>query len=76
MYGSIYNLSETELKALKEYINKMLAKGFIRPSKSPFGSLVLFVKKSKIHRLSEPFVLSLDFVILLISYNVGFDCLL
>ena len=45
VYGSIYNLSETELQALKEYIDKMLAKGFIRPSKSPFGSPVLFVKK-------------------------------
>ena len=45
VYGSIYNLSETELKALKDYIDSMVAKGFIRPSKSPFGSPVLFVKK-------------------------------
>ena len=45
VYGSIYNLSETELKALKEYIDNMVAKGFIRPSKSPFGSPVLFVIK-------------------------------
>ena len=45
VYGPIYNLSETELKALKEYIDKMLERGFIRPSKSPFGSPVLFVKK-------------------------------
>ena len=45
VYGPIYNLSETELKALKDYIDNMVAKGFIRPSKSPFGSPVLFVKK-------------------------------
>ena len=45
VYGPIYNLSETELRTLKEYIDKMIAKGFIRPSKSPFGSPVLFVKK-------------------------------
>jgi ribosomal protein S18 acetylase RimI-like enzyme len=30
---------------LKDYIDKMIAKGFIRPSKSPFGSPVLFVRK-------------------------------
>jgi hypothetical protein len=45
VYGPIYNLSETELKTLKEYIDRMVEKGFIRPSKSPFGSPVLFVKK-------------------------------
>jgi hypothetical protein len=38
-------MSETELKALKGYIHKMLEKGFIRPSKSSFRSSVLFVKK-------------------------------
>ena len=41
----IYNLSENELKALKEYVDDYLKKGFIRPSTSPFGSPVLFVKK-------------------------------
>ena len=44
-YGPIYNLSETELRHLKEYIEQMLARGWIRPSKSPFGSPILFVKK-------------------------------
>jgi hypothetical protein len=38
IFGSIYNMSETELKLLKDYIDNMVAKGFIRPSKSPFGS--------------------------------------
>src|SRR5271169_6195426 len=45
VYGPIYNLSEAELKVLKEYIENYLARGFIRPSTSPFGSPVLFVKK-------------------------------
>jgi len=44
-YGPIYNLSETELRYLKEYIDRMLERGWIHPSKSPFGSPILFVKK-------------------------------
>jgi len=36
---------EKELKVLKEYIDENLAKGFIRPSTSLAGSLVLFVPK-------------------------------
>src|ERR1700739_3658351 len=43
---SIYNLSETELQYLKDYIDRMLARSWIRPSKSPFGSPILFVKKA------------------------------
>ena len=34
-----------DLRTLKEYINENLAKGFIRASASPVGSLVLFVPK-------------------------------
>ena len=41
----IYAMSEKESKALKEYINKQLQKGTIRPSKSPAGHGVLFVPK-------------------------------
>ena len=44
-YGPIYSLSETELKSLREYIADNLEKGFIRPSSSPAGSPILFVKK-------------------------------
>ena len=44
-FGPIYNLSEIELEVLKEYIETHLANGFIRPSSSPFGAPVLFVKK-------------------------------
>jgi hypothetical protein len=46
VFGPIYNLSETELKYSKDYIDRMLARGWIRPSKSPFGSPILFVKKA------------------------------
>ena len=44
-YGPIYALSETELKALREYLDENLKKGFIRPSTSPAGYLILFVPK-------------------------------
>jgi len=44
-YGPIYNLSETELRHLKEYIERMLTRGWIHPSKSPYGSPILFFKK-------------------------------
>ncbi|KFY06458.1 hypothetical protein V491_08615, partial [Pseudogymnoascus sp. VKM F-3775] len=44
-FGPIYQLSEKELKVLKEYIDDNLSKGFIKPSISPAGSPVLFVPK-------------------------------
>src|SRR6266496_5646451 len=44
-FGPIYNLSEMELKVLKNYIEEKLAKGWIHPSTSPFSSSVLFIKK-------------------------------
>jgi len=43
--GPIYPLLESELVALREFIDEHLAMGFIRSSKSPFGAPVLFVKK-------------------------------
>ena len=36
-------MSLAELKALKEYINEALSKGWIRESKSPIGAPILFV---------------------------------
>ena len=45
VFGPIYNLSETELQVLKEYIDENLRKCFIRPSMSPFVAPVLFIKK-------------------------------
>ena len=43
--GAIYPTSPREEKALKEYIDENLAKGFIRRSESPAGYPVMFVPK-------------------------------
>ena len=40
-----YRMAPTELKELKEQLQELLDKGFIRPSSSPWGAPVLFVKK-------------------------------
>ena len=45
-YGPIYCLGPVELKTLKAYIETNLANGFIRPSKSPADTLILFNRKS------------------------------
>jgi hypothetical protein len=44
--GPTYSLSEVKLEVLREYLDTNLAKRFIRESSSPYGTLVLFVKKS------------------------------
>jgi hypothetical protein len=44
-YGPIYNLSQNELSALKDYIEENLAKNFIHHSKSLAGAPIFFVKK-------------------------------
>jgi hypothetical protein len=43
--GPIYPMSEVELAALCEFIDEFLSKGFIRPSTSPTGTPILFMKK-------------------------------
>jgi hypothetical protein len=40
-----YNLPPSEKQALKAYVNNALAKGWIRPSKSPCAAGIFFVKK-------------------------------
>ena len=40
-----YRLGPAELKELKTQLQELLDKGFIRPSHSPWGAPVLFVKK-------------------------------
>ena len=45
-YGPIYSLGPVELEILKAYTETNLANGFIRPSKSPAGALILFDRKS------------------------------
>ena len=44
-FGPIYSLGPVELETLKTYIETNLANGFIRPSKSPAGALILFDRK-------------------------------
>src|SRR5258708_1105825 len=41
----IYSLLPLELTALREFLEENIWNGFIRPSKSPWGSPVLFVNK-------------------------------
>ncbi len=45
-FGPIYSLSIPELKALREWLDENLSKGFIRASSSPAGAPILFVKKA------------------------------
>ena len=40
-----YRMAPAELRELKEQLQELLDKGFIRPSTSPWGTPVLFVKK-------------------------------
>ena len=44
-----HRMAPTELKELKEQLQELLDKGFIRPSTSPWGAPVLFVKKRMVH---------------------------
>ncbi|GJY62441.1 uncharacterized protein Tco_0463098 [Tanacetum coccineum] len=40
-----YRLAPSEMKEIMSQLQELLDKGFIRPSSSPWGALVLFVKK-------------------------------
>ncbi|KAF5786109.1 putative nucleotidyltransferase, Ribonuclease H [Helianthus annuus] len=40
-----YRLAPTEMKELRTQLDDLVAKGFIRPSSSPWGAPILFVKK-------------------------------
>nr|GFD61951.1 putative reverse transcriptase domain, aspartic peptidase domain protein [Tanacetum cinerariifolium] len=40
-----YRMALVELKELKDQLQELLEQGFIRPSVSPWGAPVLFVKK-------------------------------
>ena len=40
-----YRMASVELRELKEQLQELLDKGFIRPSTSPWGAPVLFVKR-------------------------------
>ena len=43
--GKVYPLTQTEQKALEEFIREHSKKGYIRPSKSPYASPFFFIKK-------------------------------
>ena len=51
LFGPIYDYSRTEFEVFHEYINNMLMKEFIVPSKLSLGALVFFTKKKdgKLH---------------------------
>ena len=40
-----YRMAPAELKELKEQLQKLINKSFIRPNTSPWGASVLFIKK-------------------------------
>ena len=42
-----YRMAPAELRELKAQLKELLSKGFIRPSVSPWGAPVLFVKKKR-----------------------------
>ncbi|GJY65962.1 putative reverse transcriptase domain-containing protein [Tanacetum coccineum] len=44
-HGAPYRLAPSEMKELSEQLKELSDKGFIRPSSSPWGAPVLFVKK-------------------------------
>ena len=41
-----YRMAPLELKEFKVHMEKLVSKGFVRPSTSPWGAHVLFVKKN------------------------------
>ena len=43
--GRVYALTQSEQKALQEFLTENLKKGYIRPSKSPYASPFFFIKK-------------------------------
>src|ERR1700761_3038769 len=43
--GRVYALTQSEQKALQEFLSEHLRKGYIRPSKSPYASPFFFIKK-------------------------------
>ena len=43
--GPIYNMSQNELAAIRNYLDDALERQWIRPSSSPIGAPVLFTEK-------------------------------
>ncbi|GKG01976.1 retrotransposon protein, putative, ty3-gypsy subclass, partial [Tanacetum coccineum] len=65
-----YRLAPSEMKELSEQLKELSDKGFIRPSSSPWGAPVLFVKKKDWSlRISNKFVIVFIDDILIYSKN-------
>ena len=45
LYSPIYSLTKPELEVLQEYLNDMIEKGWIYPSRSLVGAPILFILK-------------------------------
>ena len=43
--GTMYSLSQVELQALRKFLDENLNSGIIRPTRSPHGAPILFIKK-------------------------------
>jgi hypothetical protein len=51
-----YQMSHEKLKELKVQLEELFTKGYIKPNKSPYGALVLFVhKKNGTLRMCEDY---------------------
>ncbi|GJU15931.1 putative reverse transcriptase domain-containing protein, partial [Tanacetum coccineum] len=57
-----YRLAPSEMKELSEQLKELFDKGFIRPSSSPWGAPVLFVKKKNKQEHEENLKLILEFL--------------
>nr|GEW25672.1 putative reverse transcriptase domain-containing protein [Tanacetum cinerariifolium] len=69
-----YQLAPSEMKELAEQLQELSDKGFIRPSSSPWGATVLFVKKRRIvPRFNEGFSKIATSMTKLTQKNVKFD---
>ena len=44
-FKAVYRMSPVELEEVRRQLDDLLEKGFIQPSKSPFGAPILFVRK-------------------------------
>ncbi|WMV07899.1 hypothetical protein MTR67_001284, partial [Solanum verrucosum] len=63
-----YRMAPAELKKLKEHLKDLLDKGFIRPSISPYGAPVLFVKRKHVFQLAYSYIPCTD-----ASWPASFD---
>ncbi|KAK4406374.1 Retrovirus-related Pol polyprotein from transposon.6 [Sesamum angolense] len=58
---ALYRMTPVELQELKKQLEELLEKGFVRPSTSPWGAPVLFVKKKDVLRIADNDILKTAF---------------